>query len=272
MVNERRLEMLDGDARTGTWDDLEDLMGRRILVWVGGAAVLAGLVCLLVMAASRGWIGGEARVLMAAAGSLALIASGTWARERRGGRDVALAAAASGCAGLFATLVVAGPGYGLVPALAALAGALGAGAATTALALRWGSQGMGWLGLLGSVGAPLLVGAHGDAAIALMLAAYVATAAVGLWQRWYAIAGAAFLLAAFQLISWVAPLGWGDGAGGTGLIAALAVFGVATAVAAAGFEWRSRAPRLRRSAVVLLVANALALAFLGAAAAPSPVA
>src|SRR5688572_7981612 len=222
MVNDDwRLEMLDGNAAR-QWDDFENLMGRRVLGWVGGAAVLTGLVFLLVVAVSRGWVGEEARVLMAGATSLAMVAAGLWMLERRRARDVGLSAAAAGCAGLFATLVVAGPGYGLLPTLGALAGALAAGALTTVLALRWRSQVMGWLGLIGAVAAPLLVDATGDAAIALMLTAYVATAAVGIWQRWHAIAFAAFGLGAYQLLIWIAriaPAGETD----AGALAALAV-------------------------------------------------
>ena len=231
--------------------------------------MLTGLVFLLLVAVSRGWVGEEARVLMAGATSLGLVAAGVWMLERRRARDVGLSAAAAGCAGLFATLVVAGPGYGLLPALGALAGGARRGHAhhrpRAALALPGSS---GWLGLLGAVASPLLVDATGDAAIALMLIAYVATAAVGIWQRWHAIAFAAFGLGAYQLLLWIVP---DRSAGGTdaAALAALSVFGLATAVAAAGFEWRSRAPRLRRSAVVLLALNALVLATLGTVAAPA---
>src|SRR5687767_14947983 len=168
MVNDWRPDMVGEDA-SDTWEDFENVVGRRVLGWMGGGAVLTGLVFLLVVAVSRGWVGEEARVLMAGATSLALVAAGVWMLERRRARDVGLSAAAAGCAGLFATLVVAGPGYGLVAAPGALAGALAAGALTTVLALRWRSQVMGWLGLLGAVASPLLVDATGDAAIALML-------------------------------------------------------------------------------------------------------
>src|SRR4051794_17655872 len=41
--------------------DLEDLLGGRVLAWVGGAAILAGLTFLLTIAISRGWIGEGAR-------------------------------------------------------------------------------------------------------------------------------------------------------------------------------------------------------------------
>ncbi|MGI8779318.1 MAG: DUF2339 domain-containing protein, partial [Solirubrobacteraceae bacterium] len=244
---------------------LEDLLGGRVLGWVGGFAVLTGLLFFLVIAASRGWIGEEARVLMASGASLALLAAGAWLHERRGRTEAALASAATGIAGLFAATVVAGPVYGLVPALPALVGALVVGAATTALALRWAAPGIGWLGMLGALVSPALVGAAGDGTgIALMLIAYAAAGVVLLWQRWHALAGAAFLVTVPQLGWWM--LDWsGDGGPGTGpVIAALAAFGVVTAAGAAGFEWRAGTPALRISAHVLLALNALALAGLGA--------
>jgi len=179
---------------------LEDLLGGRVLEWVGGFAVLTGLLFFLVIAASRGWIGEEARVLMASGASLALLAAGAWLHERRGRTEAALASAATGIAGLFAATVVAGPVYGLVPALPALVGALVVGAATTALALRWAAPGIGWLGMLGALVSPALVGAAGDGTgIALMLIAYAAAGVVLLWQRWHALAGAAFLVTVPQL-------------------------------------------------------------------------
>ena len=240
---------------------LEDLLGGRVLGWVGGVAVLVGLLFLLVIAASRGWIGEEARVVMAGAASLALLAAGARLHERRGRNEAALVATATGIAGLFATTVVAGPVYGLVPALAALAVALVVGAAATALALRWEAQGIGWLGMLGALAAPALVGAAGDGgAIALLLVAYAAAGAVLLWQRWHALGGAAFAVALPQLAWWIvvaAP-------DALALVAALAAFGAVTVIAAAGFEWRARSAALRISAHVLLAVDALALAGLGA--------
>ena len=107
---------------------LEDVIGGRVLGWIGGLALLVGLVYFLVIATSRGWIGEEARVLMAAAVSLVLLGGGAWLHERRGRNEAALAAAATSVAGLFAAIVVAGPVYDLLPALAALPLALAAGA------------------------------------------------------------------------------------------------------------------------------------------------
>src|SRR5215218_192512 len=243
---------------------LEDLVGGRLLGWAGGLAVLVGLVFLLVIAASRGWIGEEERVVMAAGTSLLLLSLGARLHERQARNEAAVAAAATGIAGLFATTVVAGPVYELVPALAAVMLALGIGAAATALALRWAAPGIGWLGIVGALASPAAVGAAGDGAgIALMLVAYAAAGAVLIWQRWHALAFVAFAVAAAQLFWWL--LDWsGDGGPATGaVVAALALFGLVGAAAAAGFEWRAGADRLRPSSHVLLALNALALAGLG---------
>jgi uncharacterized membrane protein len=239
---------------------LEDLLGGRVLGWVGGLAVLVGLLFFLVIAASRGWIGEEARVLMAVGTSLALLAAGVWLHERRGRTEAALAAAATGLAGLFASIVVAGSVYELVPAIAALALALAAGATATGLALRWEAPGIGWLGIAGALLSPALVGAGGDGAgIALMLVAYTAAGAVMIWQRWHALAGVAFAIAVPQLALWLLD----EAPPAAAVVAALSVFGVVTAVGAAGFEWRMRTPHVRISALVLLATGALALAGLG---------
>ena len=145
---------------------LEDLLGGRVLAWAGGLSLLAGLLFLLVVAISRGWIGEEARTALAAAMSLGLLVAGIRAYERRGHTDSALAATATGIAGLFASAVVAVQAYELIPAAAGLAVAFAVGATATWLALRWEARGIAALGILGAVSAPVLVGgelsARGD--------------------------------------------------------------------------------------------------------------
>ena len=111
--------------------DLEDILGGSVLAWLGGFAVLAGLAFLLTIAISRGWLGEAERTLLAGALSAGLLAIGVWLRERRDQTEAALAAAAVGVAGLFGTLVVAGPVYDLIPNALALAGAAAVGAAAT---------------------------------------------------------------------------------------------------------------------------------------------
>jgi uncharacterized membrane protein len=55
---------------------LEDLLGGRVLAWVGGIAVVVGIAFFLVMAASRGWIDETTRVLLAFVGATALLVAG----------------------------------------------------------------------------------------------------------------------------------------------------------------------------------------------------
>ena len=131
VTNEERLE------------DFEDLLGGRLLAWVGGAAVVLGLCFLLAIAVSRGWLGEVERTLLAGSASLALL------RPRESGCTATGAAPtphgprwSAGIAGLFATAVVASSVYGLVLwRIVALVGSLAVGTTATALALRCGGEG-----------------------------------------------------------------------------------------------------------------------------------
>src|SRR5437588_948199 len=57
---------------------LSDLVGGRLLAWLGGVTTVIGIVLFLALAISRGWIGQEARVMIAAAVSCALMGAGAW--------------------------------------------------------------------------------------------------------------------------------------------------------------------------------------------------
>ena len=142
---------------------LEDLLGGRVLAWAGGLSLLAGLLFLLVVAISRGWLGEEDRTALAAAMSLGLLMTGIRAYEHRGRTDSALAATATGIAGLFASAVVAVQAYALIPAVTGLAVAFAVGATATWLAVRWEARGIAALGILGAISAPVLVAASSRA-------------------------------------------------------------------------------------------------------------
>src|SRR4051794_39775260 len=131
--------------------DLEDLLGGRVLAWVGGAAILAGLAFLLTIAISRGWLGEGARTALAGLLSVGLLATGV---HLRGRFEAGMAAAAVGIAGCFGTLLVAGNVYDLVPVEMALAGAFVTGAVALALGLRWRARAVGWVRVVRALGAP----------------------------------------------------------------------------------------------------------------------
>src|SRR4051794_36644177 len=48
---------------------LEELLGGRVLAWLGGVAILLGIIFFLGMAISRGWIDEPARTVLAFFGS-----------------------------------------------------------------------------------------------------------------------------------------------------------------------------------------------------------
>jgi uncharacterized membrane protein len=239
----------------------EDLLGGRVLAWIGGAALLVGVAFFLAIAVSRGLLGEEARCVLAAVGALGLLAFGVRTQERGGSREAALSATGAAIAALDVVVTVATQSYDLLPVAAGVALALVIGAAATILAIRWRAQPVAVLGILGGLLAPALAGAPYDGAtIVLLLAAAVPAAAVCIAQQWDRIALGAFAVTAPQLAIWLfdsPPVGGG--------IAALVAFGVIVVAQAVGFELRTKAPDLRPASAFLLTLNALALAGGGAA-------
>ena len=248
---------------------IEDFVGGNVLAWLGGFAVLAGLAFLLTMAISRGWLGEGARTLLAGGLSLGLLGVGVWLREHRDRTEAAVVSAAVGIAGLFGTLVVAGPVYELIPRPVALFGAFATGAVAVTLAIRWRTQVYGWLGLLGALTAPVALGAIDAGGIVFLAIAFTATVAVLVWQRWSALAAAAVSVATLQWLWWVLVETSSAGA----QVLTLVVFGVLTTALALGLEANRRGlhpvaigPRARlfpHPFAIVLVINAAVLAVTG---------
>ena len=240
--------------------DLEELLGGRVLAWAGGVAVLAGIAFLLAIAVSRGWIGPAARTALAGTFSLGLIGAGTWLYEHRRRSDAALAALSAGIAGLFTTVAVGGPVYDVLPAAVALTLAFATGALATVFAVRWQSRGIGALGIVGALLAPVLAGAPSTATtLALLWLAAASGAAVLVWQRWNWLALAVFAIPLGQWGWWLADADRSAGA----ILTVLCLFGALNVAAAIGFELRVPAARLRAASALLMSANAATLALAG---------
>lgn len=241
----------------------EDLLGGRVLAWVGGLAVLMGIAFLFAVAVSSGWIGEGARTLIAGAGSAGLLALGVWLHERRGRTDAALAAVATGIAALFVTITVGSQTYEVLPAPVALALALGVGSLATGLAVRWEAQGIAGLGIVGALVSPVLAGGEAElGTIAILLVAAGSAVGVLLRQRWQWLSYAVFALTLPQVAAF---LGDGEQSAATTL-AVLTGFGLVNAAAAVGYELRVAAKGLRTSSAFLLCLNAFVLALGGYAA------
>jgi uncharacterized membrane protein len=243
-------------------NELEDLLGGRVLAWVGGIAVLLGLVFLFALGISSGWISEAARTAIGAVGSAGLLALGVWLHERKARTDAALASVATGISGLFVSITAAAQIYSLVPQLLAVVLAIGVGAVATALAVRWESRGIAALGILGALAAPVLGGVAGEGAtMAPLFVALASAAGVLLWQRWNWLALAALAVATPQWVTYV--LNGATALEEVAVLVALGTIGVAVAV---GHEIRIRAERLHSLSAFLLALNAILVAATGWAA------
>ena len=240
-------------------ETLEDLLGGRVLAVLGGLTIFIGVILFLAIAIDRGWIGVEARVALAFAGSTALLAIGLFLYERRGQTDAAVAAVATALASLYGSLTYAtavqdviGESVGLL--VAALIGASGA-----LIAVRWRSQVVAALGMLGALAAPVLVqSGTSSLALAFTALALAGTVAVLVWQRWGWLAIGAFVLTAPQLAFWA------DDRDGLLLpLLVLSLYWCAFVVAAIGYELRVPTSKLRVSSTSVLLLNAAFAAALG---------
>jgi uncharacterized membrane protein len=240
-------------------ETFEDLLGGRILAVVGGLAILIGVVFFLVIAVDRGWIGVEARVALAFAGSTLLLAAGVFLYERRGQTDAAVVAVATALASLYASLTYATAAKDVVGAEAGLLVAAIIGAAGAAIAVRWSSQIVAAFALLGALAAPVLVDSGTSSlALAFTSVALAATVAVLVWQRWGWLALGAFVLTAPQLAFWA------DDRDGLLLpLLVLALYWCAFILAAIGYELRVPTSKLRVSSASVLLLNAAFTAGLG---------
>jgi hypothetical protein len=228
--------------------EFERVFGR-VIAWIGGLAVLLGVIFFMRSAVDSSWFTEEIRILMAALGSFSLLAIGVWLHEKKGHLEAARVAVAVAIPGLYATTVVATQSYELIsPVVGLEAGAL-IGLIGVAIAVRWSSMLVGSVGILGALAAPMLVGTTNEpGSIAFVALALAASVGVLLWQRWDWLALGAFAVSAPQLISWIHETGFlvlFEGERNPTeptllVLAVLAGFWVLYAAAAFGYELRSR--------------------------------
>ena len=241
--------------------DLEELLGGRVLAWVGGVAVLIGVVLFVGLAVNRGWIDEPTRIVLAFVGSTALLVGGLVLYERKGQTEAAVASVAAAIAALYATLAAATTLYDLVHPTAGLAVALLIGAVATGIAIRWDSWLIAALGIVGALLSPVLVDSDTSwAALGFVAVALLSATGVVLWRRWNWLASIAFVVSVPQLVAWL------DAEHVEHLAVALAVllgFWAVYVVAAVGYELRVPTQALRPASALLLLSDAALLSAAG---------
>lgn len=187
-----------------TGPGLEERLGTRWVVWIGGLTLALGGFFLVRYSIEAGLLGPGVRVMLGGAFALALLAAGEWARRKESISSIAplpvanipAILTAAGTAVAFATVYAAYALYDLLaPAIAfALLSAVALG--TLAAALLHGPA-LAGLGVIGAFVTPILVSSDKPdywalyIYIAIVTAAAFALARARLW-RWLAVTTIAF--------------------------------------------------------------------------------
>ncbi|RYY26265.1 MAG: DUF2339 domain-containing protein [Sphingomonadales bacterium] len=193
---------------------LETLIGGKLPIWIGGAALVLAGFFLVRYSIDSGLLGPAARTFLAALFAVALIAASEVARRLPATAEdprVAQALAGAGVASLYATLYLAAALYHLIAPLPAFFAVLIVTALALALSLRHGPP-TAIMALIGGFMAPLVAGF--DAAgigplmvyLALLVAALFGLAVHRGWG-WLALAAS---VGAFGWVNFLALMHSGD--------------------------------------------------------------
>jgi uncharacterized membrane protein len=183
-----------------------DLLGPRALAIAGGIVTVLGIVFFFVLAVNRGWIGPPGRIALGGIASFLVFAGGLELRRRYGETHAALAAVGAGIAGGYATLLSAAALYDMLPDWGALliAGAIASAGVVTSL--RWGSQILAGIGLIGATLVPVATAAQGGVSpvgTSFVGIVFAATAIVAIRQGWRELLIAGALASAPQIVALV---------------------------------------------------------------------
>ena len=184
---------------------LEERLGTRWAVWVGGLALAIGALLLVRQAIIQGFFGPGARIVLGLLFSFALVGAGEWLRRKEAGSgdesqaldkfsfarpSIPAMLTAAGTIGAFGSVYAAHALYEFIgPALAFIA--LGAIGVATMFAAALHGPMLAGIGLLGAMTAPLLVASRTPSAWPVVL--YIAV-----------VAAAAYKLAQLRVWLWLA--------------------------------------------------------------------
>jgi uncharacterized membrane protein len=168
---------------------LEERLGARLPVWLGGIALALAGIFLVQYSIDRGWLSPAVRVALGILFGLALLALGELLRTRSA--RIAQALSAAGIADLYACFLAASSLYGLLPRPAAFALMALNTALAVALSLRQGPL-VAVLGLAGGFLTPALLRAETPSVpglVGYLLLLQVGTLVVTRRRGWTPLAG-----------------------------------------------------------------------------------
>ena len=241
---------------------IESLIGGKLPIWIGGAALVLAGFFLVRYSIESGLIGPAVRVALAAIFSILLIAAAEAARRLAITRDdprIGQVLAGAGIASAYGTLYIAGAQYALIGAIMAFVLMVAVTAGALALALRHGPP-TAIMALIGGFAAPLVAGfdAAGLGALLAYLALLIAAVfglAIHRGWAWLAIAA---VVAGFAWVN-LLVVSFGDTVDGiAGFVVVLAI-GATLALPRTGEarRWLRVAPLIAGLVQLLVLAPAL---------------
>lgn len=163
----------------------KQLTGSRVLVWLGGAITLVGVVLMLILAIQAGLIGPVARVILGGVLAGALVAGALWVHRSPLGKTGSFALAATGIAVAYLDIIAATTLLDLVPPWAGLAAGLLLALGGLLLAARWEAQPLALFVLLGiALCAPIITAGFDAQLLGFLLVLQVATVPLQLMRGW----------------------------------------------------------------------------------------
>jgi uncharacterized membrane protein len=238
---------------------LADLLGARALAIAGGIVTLLGILFFFVLAVNRGWIGPGGRVALGSVAATLVFLGGLELRRRYGPTHSAFAAVGAGIAGGYATLLAAAALYDMVSDWAALLAAAGIAAVGLVTALRWRSQIVAGLGLIGATFVPVFLVAEGSLSplgTAFTGMVFAATAILSIRLGWRELLVAGGLASVAQILALVAEARY-EHHGPVSVLALAACFAVLYAASGIARQLRLDTGRLDPLATAFITSGAL---------------
>ncbi len=183
---------------------LEERIGARVFVWVGGVALALAGAFLVKYSIDAGLLGPGVRVLLGITLGIFLLAAGEFMLERS--TIVAQALSAGGAAFLFASLFVAVSLYDLLTPTVGFAVLAGVTAGAVGLSLRQGPF-VGLVGLAGGFLTPAIVGGeepHPDVLFVYLFLLQLGTQVLSRRRAWWWLAAVAVTGGMFWVLLWLA--------------------------------------------------------------------
>jgi uncharacterized membrane protein len=184
-----------------------DLMGAKALAIAGGIVTLLGVVFFFVLAVNNGWIGPGMRVASGGVASALVFAAGLWLQRRYDTTYSALAAAGTGIAGAYMTLLAAVSLYDMVSKPVALVIAAAIAGVGVAVSLAWESELVAAFGLIGAMAVPatlIFQGGLQEVGTAFVAVVFAGSAVVAVRERWWTMLQAAAVVSVPQALIQIA--------------------------------------------------------------------